>query len=145
MGGAGAGEEGPGGQGGGGDSAMGLIKDKNEIPAAPMTQVYQKVEMSSKCENGVCQVKECFDGKCKKYEKKQPPKYSFQKADESWAKLVAAPPVGTDQAKKPEATPAAESTAGTDAAAALAQRVNSLPENNVKTTEVPDNSSVMLD
>ena len=46
MGGDGAGaggeEEGPGGQGGAGDSKgpMGLIKDKNEIPAAPMIKVY---------------------------------------------------------------------------------------------------------
>ena len=40
--------------------------------------------MSSKCSKGVCHVKECFDGKCKTYEKKQPPKFEFQKPDSHW-------------------------------------------------------------
>jgi len=48
-------QDGPGGQGGAGDSGgMKLLKDKEEAPSAAMTRVYQKVEMTSKCENGVC-------------------------------------------------------------------------------------------
>ena len=42
-------------------------EEEEEISTAPTSKVYQKVEMSSKCENGICFVKECFDGKCKNY------------------------------------------------------------------------------
>jgi len=67
----------PGGKGKGGGAV-------DAGPEPPLTKVFQEVEMSSKCSKGVCHVKECFDGKCKTYEKKQPPKFEFQKPDSHW-------------------------------------------------------------
>ena len=90
-------------------------------PEPPLTKVYQEVDMSSKCSKGVCHVKECFDGKCKTYEKKQPPKFEFQQPDTHWGAKTAS------QAA-PAAAPAAAS-----AAASKAPKVEAAPESSPKT------------
>ena len=74
--------------------------------------------MSSKCKGGVCHVKECFDGKCKTYEKKQPPKFEFQQPDSHWKSKTAGVADPVAQAKKVEKEGQADNAGTADAAGA---------------------------